>query len=272
MLIKLILTAGIVSFIFMSDIMSGSTTLSANLKSGLLVVVGPLLGTVLAYHLSTIKSLFASIAKMLSQQETRDFSLINEIEKVAHAWHTDGHRGLETVAQQTAHPFLRTGAGLIADGYKVSEIRKILASQCEMYFSRREAESNILLALAKLTQSFGFIGTVIGLIRVLGSLDDPAVIGNGMSLALLTTLHGLLLANFVYLPLYKKFQEHLRKEYKNYSLIMEGISCLAIGKSSRSISYRLHSFLGNEHDMTPREKRIIAFPPNRLAARAVRAV
>ena len=271
MLLKLIMLAGILMFVFLSDAMSGSATLSANCKSGLLVVVGPLLGTLLAYQLPTIKSLFCSISKMLNHQESRDFTLINEMEKMAHAWQTSGHRGLETAARESNYPFLRAGAGLIADGYKASEIRKILASQCEMHFSGREAESSILLALAKLTQSFGFIGTVIGLIKVLGSMDDPVAIGNGMSIALLTTLHGLLLANFIYMPLYKKFQEHLRKEYKNYSLIIEGVTSLAIGKSSRSITYRLHSFLGDEHNMTPREKRIIAMPSQRLAVMEARA-
>ena len=266
MVVKIIMLAGVLLFFFLADFVFGNTSLSANCKSGLLVVVGPLLGTMLAYRLPIIKALFQRIVKMFKQEgEAKDFVLINEIEELANAWHTGGHRRLEIVAGKTTSSLLRTGAGMIADGYKVGEIRKILSRQCKMYFADRAVEGDVLLALGKYTQAFGYIGTVVGMIRVFESIGDPVAIGNGLAIALLSTLHGLLLANFVYMPLHKKFENHMNDEYRSCSLILEGINSLALGKSSRAISYRLNSFLGNEHEVALPEKQIATAPHHHFA-------
>ncbi|MDH3359323.1 MAG: MotA/TolQ/ExbB proton channel family protein [Desulfobulbaceae bacterium] len=258
MLLKIIMLAGVMLFFFLADFLFGSTNLSANCKSVVLVVAGPFLGIALAYQLPLIKSLYHRIVKMFKQEgEAKEFILINEIEELADAWHSGGNRLLEKVVPKSTNSLLRSGAGMIADGYKVEEIRKVLARQCRIYFADRATEGEILLALGRLTQTFGFIGTIVGMIRVFGAIGDPAAMGNGMAIALISSLHGLMLANFVYVPLYKKFEAHLNDEHKNYTLIMEGVNCLALGKSTRAISYRLNSFLGREHKMVPGEIQVI---------------
>ena len=271
MLLKLIMVAGIILFYFLSDAIFGSSTLLANIQCALLVVVGPLLGVRLAYRLSIVKGLHRSIIKMLTRPDEEDLELISQIEKIAYVWHNSGYRGLEAAAGKINHPLLRTGAGLVADGCEAGEMRKILVRQCRIYFSGRKAESNILLSLAKLTQTFGFIGTFFGMSMLLRSINDPVAIGYGMAIALLSTLHGLLLANLLYKPLYEKVRAEIRKEYKNYALIIEGVTCLAKGKSSRSISYRLHSFIGGEDNLTPRDNLVVADSHHRLAGMVSKA-
>jgi chemotaxis protein MotA len=74
-------------------------------------------------------------------------------------------------------------------------------------------------------------------------MEDPAMIGKGMALALLTTLYGILLANFLFFPLSKKLSEYAKAEATVLNIILEGILDIADQKTSRSISHRLNSYL-----------------------------
>jgi len=84
----------------------------------------------------------------------------------------------------------------------------------------------------------------MGLINVLNNVEDPAHIAKGMALALLTTLYGILLANFLFFPLSKKLSEHAKDEAIILNLILEGVMDIAEQKTSKSISHRLNSYLG----------------------------
>ena len=87
----------------------------------------------------------------------------------------------------------------------------------------------------------------MGLIKVLNNVEDPALIGKGMALALLTTLYGILLANFLFFPLAKKLSEHAKTEATVLNIILEGVMDIADQKTSKSISHRLNSYIGINH-------------------------
>jgi chemotaxis protein MotA len=74
-------------------------------------------------------------------------------------------------------------------------------------------------------------------------MQDPARIGEGMALALLTTLYGILMANFLFLPLSKKLAEHIKTEATVLNIVMEGILDIADQKPPAYISRRLTSYL-----------------------------
>ena len=142
---------------------------------------------------------------------------------------------------------MRKGIELVVDGYDRYEIRTIMEKEYDLYFSRRESQGNVLNTLAKLAPVFGFVGTIIGLINVLANMGEPAEIGKGMALALLTTFYGLLFANFLFLPLSKKLSEHTKNEATLLNVIMEGIVDISEEKNSKSISHRLQSYLAMNH-------------------------
>ncbi len=248
MLFKLTMLAGAILLFLLSDVLFGTTLLSATVAGGLLVTVGPLLGAVLAYRLPAVKSLWLDIVDMFTEEEAPDAAMIKEIEQVAYIWQADGYRGLEKATRKISDPLLRIGVGLVADCCEPAEVRTILERQSRLYFSGRAAQGGIFRFLARQAQTFGLVGTVIGMIMALRSVGDPIAIGNGMAVALFSTLFGLLLANLVYRPLHGKFKELLRREYKSQLLIMDGVNYLATGKCSRAIAYRLQPFLEVEEE------------------------
>jgi chemotaxis protein MotA len=240
---KLLLPVGLIFFIIISESVIDGTSIIMNLKSVVLVTAGTLLSALIAFPLKTFRDLCKSLMVVFKQQETNGELLVSELEMLAHIWRRSGIVALEKARQGLENVFLQKGIELVVDGYDRYDIRNIMEKDYELYFSRKESQVNILNTLAKLAPVFGFVGTILGLINVLNSMEDPAMIGKGMALALLTTLYGILLANFLFFPLSKKLSEYTKAEATVLNIILEGILDIADQKTSKSISHRLNSYL-----------------------------
>jgi chemotaxis protein MotA len=241
---KIILLIGVLFFIILSGNAIEGTSVMLNLKSALLVMAGTLLSAFIAFPMKTFRDLYKSLLAVFKQEETDNEPLVKELEKLALIWRRYGTLELEKAGNRVENVFLHKGIGLVVDGYNRYDIRNNMERDYELYFSRKESQVNVLNTLAKLSPVFGFVGTIIGLINVLNHVEDPAQIGKGMALALLTTLYGILFANFFFFPLSKKLSEHIKAEATVLNVILEGIMDIAEQKNSKSISHRLNSYLG----------------------------
>jgi chemotaxis protein MotA len=244
---KMILFIGLILFLILSGNAIENTSIMINLKSAMLVLAGTLLSAFIAFPMKTFRDLFKSLIVVYKQEETDNEPLVQELERLAVIWRRHGTLELENARNRVKNVFLNKGVELVIDGYNRYDIRNIMEKDYELYFSRKESQVNVLNTLAKLAPIFGFVGTIIGLINVLNHVEDPAQIGKGMALALLTTLYGILLANFLFFPLSKKLSEYTKAETTVLNLILEGIMDIAEQKTSKSISHRLNSYLGVNH-------------------------
>ena len=247
MLQKVLLFLGLVLFLILSGNAIENTSIIMNLKSAMLVMAGTLLSAFIAFPMKTFRDLFKSLMVVYRHEETDNEPLVQELERLAVIWRRHGIIELENARNRVENVFLNKGVELVIDGYNRYDIRNIMEKDYELYFSRKESQINILNTLAKLAPIFGFVGTIIGLINVLNHVEDPAQIGKGMALALLTTFYGILLANFLFFPLAKKLSEYTKAETTVLNLILEGVMDLAENKPSKSISHRLNSYLGVNH-------------------------
>ena len=257
---KAILCIGLLIFIILSGNAIENTSIMMNLKSAFLVLAGTLLSAFIAFPMKTFRDLFKSLIVVYRHEETENEPLVQEMEKLAVIWRRHGIMALENARKSVENVFLNKGVELVIDGYNRYDIRNIMEKDYELYFSRKESQINILNTLAKLAPVFGFVGTIIGLINVLNNVEDPAQIGKGMALALLTTLYGILLANFLFFPLAKKLSEYTKAETTVLNLILEGVMDLADQKTSKSISHRLNSYLGVNHLSHMNKERPYAHP------------
>ena len=91
--------------------------------------------------------------------------------------------------------------------------------------------------------AFGMIGTLVGLVIMLGNLDDPAAIGPGMALALITTFYGAVLANLVCIPISGKLKARSAEESLQKRMIMEGIMSIQSGDNPRIVEQKLNVFI-----------------------------
>lgn len=218
----------------------------AMLEGVALVLLGPLFSVMLSHPHDDLRRLWRELVGLRRNSgDAREDILIGQIRQLAKVWQESGPKELEAVASTITNPFLRKGVDMVIDGYAPDEIRRILEKNYDLYLSGKEVLGGILGSMTRLPQSFGFIGTVVGLINVLGNLSNKASIGPGVSVALFSTLYGLLFANFLFMPLYKKYAERIRGEVSSFPLITEGVLGLANRESSRYLHYKLESCLGN---------------------------
>jgi chemotaxis protein MotA len=245
MIRKMIPTAGIVFFLMLSTKIVDETSMVLNLKSGILVLGGTLIIGFLSFPMKNYRDLFKTLFVIFRRNEMDYRILVKDIARLSRVNRLYGNLLLEKEAHRIKNVFLRKGIDLIVDGYESFEIHNIMEKEYEIYFSRKESLANILSTLQKIAPVIGFLGTIIGLISVLNHLGSPPDMGKGMAIALLTTLYGLLIGNFLFLPLHKKLSEHLKMESALLYVIIEGVLDISQGKNSKAIAYHLQSYIEN---------------------------
>lgn len=248
MMQKIMLAAGTIFLIGLSSNLMGETSLFINIKSGVLVLGGTIVIGFLSFPMKSYRDLFKTLYMPFKYNEADSLGLAKHIENMSRVNRLHGNLALEKEVHQTDNLFLRKGIELVVDGYDPYEIHKIMEKEYELYFSRKESVVNILNTLQKLAPVVGFVGTIIGLIDVLGNMGATTEMGRGMAVALHTTLYGLLFANFLFLPIYKKLSEHIKTEAMLLNVILEGVLDIAKERNSKAVAHRLQSYLDNYYD------------------------
>lgn len=139
-----------------------------------------------------------------------------------------------------AEPFLQKALRLVVDGCDPAEIERLLQQDSLARVHSARASVAVLRRAAELAPAMGLIGTLIGLVQMLGAMTDPGAVGPGMALALLTTLYGAVLANVVMIPLAGKLEREAGVE----ALIHEFCALTAISMARRENPRRLEIALG----------------------------
>lgn len=242
---KLVFAVGIILFIGMAGTALGHASLLLHFKSILLVLGGTLLVGFLGFPVKDCKDLFKTLYALFQKKEPDYSELVKHIARMSRINRLHGSVALEREIRRTNNLFLQKGIDLIVDGYDPYEIHNIMEREYEVYFSRKESFVNIMTTLQKLAPAIGFLGTILGLIGVLSNMGNPVEMGKGMALALLTTLYGLLLANFLFLPLSKKLSQQLKDESTLLYIILEGVLDISRNRNPRAVTYRLCSYLRN---------------------------
>lgn len=119
------------------------------------------------------------------------------------------------------NPFFRKGIQLVADGRELDYIRNILTREMANAIMRDEMGSKVFATIGEYAPAFGMFGTLVGMVQMLSSMTDPSKIGQGMAVALLATLYGVIIANLVALPIADKLESKSEQEKQLRGLIIE---------------------------------------------------
>ncbi len=155
----------------------------------------------------------------------------------------DGLLALESRLEQIHDAFLRKGMEMAVDGVDPEVLREQLEVDMEKTAARHKEGYGWFITAAGFAPGMGMIGTVIGLVDMLGNLSDPSALGPSMAVAFLTTLWGAFLANFVFIPIANKLKKMSADEMASKELILEGILAVQAGSNPRTVAGMLSSFL-----------------------------
>ena len=137
----------------------------------------------------------------------------------------------------------REGIMLIVDGTDPELVRSILEAELVNVDSRHQGNITFWKNIATAGPAWGMIGTLLGLINMLKNLSDPDSIGPNMSVALVTTLYGSIIANWLCAPFVAKLSLQNETEIKLKEVMIEGILSIQAGENPRVIEEKLKSFL-----------------------------
>ena len=142
-----------------------------------------------------------------------------------------------------ANPFLRSSLGLVVDGLPADQIEQILAFEIEETAARHSRAAAMFRRAGEVAPAMGLIGTLIGLVQMLGRLDDPSAIGPAMAVALLTTFYGAVLAHMVFLPLAHKLERNAGRERMVKRIYATGAASISRGENPRRLEMILNTML-----------------------------
>ena len=164
-----------------------------------------------------------TITLIFKSQPSNELDTIQNVIKLSNVARKDGLLQLEEVANSMDDEFMKKGLLLIVDGTDAELVRSILETELSCIEERHKANISFWESLGSMGPAWGMIGTLIGLINMLGNLEDVTTVGPAMAIALVTTFYGSVLANWICTPVSSKLKANNAAElrtkepfYKNF--------------------------------------------------------
>ena len=184
---------------------------------------------------------FMAITKNATSYTKRDpQALMETLQEMAKRARREGTLSLEEFMPSLDDPFFKEGLQHVVDGREPKVIEEILMTDIEQIEERHKKGIDLYNTLGLLAPAFGMIGTLIGLVKMLKNMSDPTAIGPAMSVALITTLYGSMIANVYAIPMAKKLAARNDEEIAEKQLIARGILSILARDSVQFLASKLN--------------------------------
>lgn len=242
-LIGLVLGAVMVVFGILS---SGGNIVNdfVDVPSVIITIGGSLAGTLASHKLPDFINGFKSMGLAIKEPSVGNAAeVISNIINLSNISRKEGLLALEEATHDMDDEFLKKGINLVVDGTDPDLVRGILETDLINLESRHKTVIGFWDKWAELGPAWGMIGTLIGLVNMLKNLTDSSTIGPNMAVALLTTLYGSLIANWICGPTSAKLKVNNDLEIMMKEITVEGLLSIQAGENPRVIEEKLKSFL-----------------------------
>ncbi len=215
-----------------------------NVPAILIVIGGTLAVTTACVSLGEMSRTLPTVMKTFISS-TRDASdAAVQVLTIADVARKQGVLALQNMlGGMVTEPFLHKGIAMVVDGTPGEEVELIMRRDLQATVQRHQKSTNVLRKMAEFSPAMGLIGTLVGLVQMLGNLEDPKTIGPAMAVALLTTFYGAVLANMVFLPLASKLERNSAEEALVSSIYLMGSASIGRQENPRRLEMLLNSIL-----------------------------
>ncbi len=214
-----------------------------DIPSVIITIGGSLAGLIGANKIPDVIGGFSSFGATISDPGYNPAEMINNIINLSNVARKEGLLALEETASNIEDPFLKKGLMLVVDGTDPELVRGILETDMDCTEARHKQNIGFWEKWAELGPAWGMIGTLIGLVNMLKNLDDFASIGPNMAVALLTTLYGSVIANYICGPAGSKLKVNNDMEMQMRTIVVEGLLSIQAGENPHTIEEKLKNFL-----------------------------
>jgi chemotaxis protein MotA len=210
----------------------------------ILITVGGTTGAIIvSYPADILKTLGGAVKRAFISNDPNLLAMVQTIVSFAEKARREGLLALEGDVAELTDEFLKKSIQLVVDGTDPELVKAILDTEIGIMEDRHSANKAIFDSVAELAPAYGMIGTLIGLIAMLGNLADVSALGPGMAVALITTMYGSMMANMFAIPISKKLAARSSKEIVSMELMVEGILAIQAGENPRIVEEKLKVFL-----------------------------
>lgn len=214
-----------------------------DIQSAIITFGGTLSAMITSNSLSGFVNNIKGAKRVFSVPKNDEAAIIRQIIDLSNVARKEGLLALEESANNLEDEFMKKGILLIVDGTDPELVRNILDTELINVDTRHKNVIGFWKNMAALGPAWGMIGTLVGLINMLKDLNDPDSIGPNMAVALVTTLYGSLLANWLSTPIANKLTAYNDAEITMKEVMIEGLLSIQAGENPRVIEEKLKSFL-----------------------------
>lgn len=231
--------------LIVGSIMLGGGSFAAFFDAPSVMVVfgGAIASALICFPLSNFLGVFGVTMKVFFWKVEPVSDVIKQIVSLAEVARRDGLLALESKLSEIDNPFIGLGVQMAVDGTRPEVMEDILRTELDAVATRHRDGKAILDCMGRFAPAFGMIGTLMGLVIMLGDMSDPSKIGAGMAVALLTTMYGAIAANVVFLPFAEKLGFTNRQELMMMEIVIRGIMAIQSGENPRIIEQKLYTFV-----------------------------
>lgn len=235
---------GAFAMIAAAMVLSGQAAAFLDVPSILIVVVGTFLVTTVSFSLGEIAAAQGLMVRAAIYHAEQPQNAVWQALYLADLARKRGRLALQNVTEELRDaPFLQRAINMVVDGVPADEVERVLGRDAEAAFERHQRSAGILRRAGEVAPAMGLIGTLIGLVQMLGSLDDPSSIGPAMAVALLTTFYGAVLANMVFNPLAGKLERNAHIEAMVCQIYTIGAASISRQENPRRLEMMLNTIL-----------------------------
>ena len=259
-IIASIMLLGVVLFFSADD-----PTLFIDLPSLGIVLIGTLAATFISYPLREVVRIFGLLGTVMRNERLYTKDDIEELVAISKLWVSGNIRQVEDALEKVHNPFLKMGVQLIIDHTPEDDAIKLMHWRIARLRAKEHAEAQLFRTMAAFAPAFGMIGTLIGLVNLMFMIGDGdmASVGQQMSLALMTTFYGILLANLIFKPVAVKLERRTEQRVALMNMVMQGISMMSQRRGPAFMRETLNSFMAEYDDELNDEenRRLFGDPP-----------
>ncbi|MDR0324717.1 MAG: motility protein A [Oscillospiraceae bacterium] len=230
----------------------GDVFMYLDVPSAFIVILGSIAAVFASYSLSDFFRFPQIIGNAFKHSSYDSVGGINTIVSLANIARKEGMLALEERVGELNDDYLKKGIMLVVDGTDPELVKNIMEAELGSIESRHQKGVGMVELLGAVAPAFGMMGTVIGLVIMMGRMEDPTALGAGMATALITTFYGSMIANIISIPIATKLKRFSADEIMYKEILLEGLLSIQAGENPRIIEEKLYSFLPRSAKEAPK--------------------
>ncbi|HEY3397653.1 MAG TPA: MotA/TolQ/ExbB proton channel family protein [Armatimonadota bacterium] len=222
----------------------GSLRSMVQVPAAIIVFAGTYGAAIACVGVSTFLGSFPAAVRAVLGRTPNRSALVEELVELGTRARREGLLALEADLEKIDHPMLHKALQLVIDGSDPEMVEEILDTELRAREAQAKRQAGFFVTWAGLGPTLGVTGTVMGLVNMMGKLNNPSEMGPAIAGAFCATLYGVATANLLYMPLGKKLMLIADEEKVVGEMIIEGVRAVQEGASPLALRQRLSAYLG----------------------------